>query len=666
MGLLVFFAAVAMLSVLVAGYQDTKTEEYEEVLAECAPGGVLVYGADESAPPLRFVDEDGVYKGVVVDYVGQLSLELGIEISAVPYKWDEAIDALKSGETDRCDMFINSEREKYFVFTDPIYTLRTVMVVRSGLDYTMQDIHSMRVATQKGDYANWYMKMNFPEAELVYVHDVGEGLEMLQAGNVDGVIGDEPVVSYYAGKQGCNDKISTIGTSLYEEPVCLGVPKEKAKLVPVLNQAIKTINEKGQLEKIQQKWFGISTPLITTRSGSAVANLLGIVVAAFGFAVLLVQLNNRSLRRQVNRRTSELAAKNNELQLIFDQMPEGVILADGEGKILNGSYRFFSENLMGQKLEEGIPCSQFLRNFCGNPQCNGFCGDEKVCIIADTMQKEQPVVKKVRTADAIYEIRSVPASFPEDSAGSSAVLLMVRDITLDEASSQKLLQSSKMIAIGQLAGGMAHQIRNPLGIIRTQSFIIRSSHRDDEALQKSLNYVDDSVKRASEIIDNVMNFWRVSDDSQVEVCVRQLLESVVLLQEKEFHSAGISVEIRCDQDLHLVTSEDALKHIFHNLVANSVDAMENGGRLILSAANAGGFVEMICEDTGCGISEKNMRSLFNPFFTTKELGKGTGLGLYIVYSEVEKIGGTIEVTSREGEGTSFLIRIPQGQVKHEQ
>ena len=82
----------------------------------------------------------------------------------------------------------------------------------------------------------------------------------------------------------------------------------------------------------------------------------------------------------------------------------------------------------------------------------------------------------------------------------------------------------------------------------------------------------------------------------------------------------------------------------------------------MKAEKDGGFVALSVEDTGCGISEKNKNHLFNPFFTTKEPGKGTGLGLFIVYSEVEKLGGTIEVTSREGEGTTFLIRVPQGQV----
>ena len=391
-------------------------------------------------------------------------------------------------------------------------------------------------------------------------------------------------------------------------------------------------------------------------------------MAAIGllFIILLAQVNNRSLKKQVNKRTEELEARKNELQLIFDQMPEGIVLVDEEGIIRNGSSHFFRQKIPAEQLYEGIPCRDVMRGCCGNPSCQRCCGEtEGTCIALETLRRKDTIIRKVQMENDIYEVRSVPTSFYEGDTPRQAILMIVRDITLDEANSQQLLQTSKMVAIGQLAAGMAHQIRNPLGIIRTQSFIIRNGRREDEKLQKSLNYIDDSVKQASEIIDNVMNFWRVSDDTQTEFSVRAQLESVVLLQEKEFSNAGITVDICCDPALRLCSSADALKHILHNLVSNAVDAMEGGGRLTLSAVRDGSRVELHCEDTGCGISEKNLQNLFNPFFTTKEPGKGTGLGLFIVYSEVEKVGGTIDVHSKEGEGTRFVIRIPDGQVKHE-
>lgn len=642
--------------------------EREQILETYVPDGVLVYGADDSAPPLRFIDEDGVYKGVVVDYMNQLSLELGIEIATVPYKWENALDALRSGETDLCDMFINQERAKDFVFTDPIYILRTVMVVEAGQDFSLGDIYGMKVATQEGDYANWYMKVYYPSAELVYVHDVGEGLQLLVDGKVDGVIGDEPVVLHYADKLDVEDEIGTIETALYEEGVSLALSKDKEKLLPILNQAIQNINERGQLEKIQQKWFGISAPLIAADSNAGTIKLAIITGIVLLGIILLAQVNNRSLRHQVKKRTEELEARKDELQLIFDQMPEGIVLIDRQGQIRNGSSRFFQEKLPDGGMEGGIPCCDVLRGFCGNGQCNGDMQCED-CIWRETLRRDETLIRKNSTGREVYELRSVPTKYYEKGEPQDAVLLVVRDITLDEANSQQLLQTSKMVAIGQLAAGMAHQIRNPLGIIRTQSYIMRNGHRDDESLKKSLDYVDESVKRASEIIDNVMNFWRVSDDRKTEFSVREQLQSVLLLQEKTLSNAGIEAEIICDDKLRLCCSEDALKHILHNLISNAIDAMEGGGKLTISAVKAADQaadrVEISCEDTGCGISEQNMQNLFNPFFTTKEPGKGTGLGLFIVYSEVEKIGATIEVYSREGEGTRFVIKIPSGQVKHE-
>ncbi len=668
-GLVLLSILLTAVAIGANGLSGREAAEQERVLRTYVPDGVLIYGADDSAPPLRFVDDDGVYKGVVVDYMNQLSLELGIEISTVPYKWENAIEALKYGETDLCDMFANPEREQYFVFTDPIYILRTVIVVEEGRDCGLEDIHTMRVATQEGDYANWYMEEYYPGAELVYVHDVGEGLRLLTEGKVDAAVGDEPVMLYYAREMDVEDEIVTIETALYELPVDLALPKDKAELVPVLNRAIRNINEKGQLEKIQQKWFGISTPLIAADPN---ADLIKVLVAAgigLIFIILLVQVNNRSLKKQVNKRTEELEARKNELQLIFNQMPEGIVLVDDEGIIRNGSSHFFRQRIPAEQIYEGIPCREVMRGFCGNPSCQRFCGEtEGTCIAMETLRRNETVIRKVQMENEIYELRSVPTRFNEGDTPRQAVLMVVRDITLDEANSQQLLQTSKMVAIGQLAAGMAHQIRNPLGIIRTQSFIIRNGRREDDNLQRSLNYIDDSVKRASEIIDNVMNFWRVSDEKQTDFSVREQMESVVLLHEKEFSNAGVSVEICCGEEVRLYSSADALRHILHNLVSNAIDAMDvmdGGGRLTLSALRDGGRVEIRCEDTGCGISEKNLQNLFNPFFTTKEPGKGTGLGLFIVYSEVEKVGGTIDVYSREGEGTRFVIRIPDGQVKHE-
>ena len=243
-----------------------------------------------------------------------------------------------------------------------------------------------------------------------------------------------------------------------------------------------------------------------------------------------------------------------------------------------------------------------------------------------------------------------------------SILVTIRDSTLDEINSKQLLQSSKMVAVGQLAGGMAHQIRNPLSIIRMHTYLLRENQILDEQGNRSLQYIDENVQKAGGIIDNVMNFWHVSGNEMETMNLFCCIENIISLHEISLKNKNIEVETSCKEDLNFVCNQESLKHILENLVSNAIDAMEEGGILLISGEEKELEVIIQCVDNGIGIAEAHMETLFNPFFTTKELGKGTGLGLFIVYSEVEKLSGKIEIDSKEGEGTSFTIILPKREV----
>lgn len=218
-----------------------------------------------------------------------------------------------------------------------------------------------------------------------------------------------------------------------------------------------------------------------------------------------------------------------------------------------------------------------------------------------------------------------------------------------------------MMAVGQLAAGMAHQIRNPLGVIRTHSYILRKGQSLDEKGLKSLDYIDDNVKRAGDIIDNVMNFWRISDSVSTKINVRSFITSIIDLQEDVIKKHHTHVELFCTPDIFLHANQEAMKHILLNIIQNALEAVENkeNGYVKISASYVDGyFVEIRCEDNGTGINSDDMPNLFNPFFTTKPPGKGTGLGLFIAYNEVENLHGELLLDSQIGEGTTFKIRIP--------
>ena len=643
---------------------ERKAAQYSEIIQKYADKGGLIYGADDSAPPLRFVDDDGIYKGVTVDLMSQLSLELGLEIRCVPYRWENALESLKEGKTDMCDMFESEERSQYYVFSNPIYNLRTVMVMSKGDDFTLDDIDHLTIATQKGDYANGYLQEHYPNAKLIFVHDVGAALDELMAERVDAVIGDEPVLLYYADKREIENEITFFGTSLYEEPVVIALNKNEKDLLPVINDAIERINSTDALEKIQQKWFTISTPITFNKEDTLP---IKIVMAGFVLAMViatLIYLNSRRLQKMVEDRTRELNGKNEELQFIFDSMPEGIVLMDSRGNVINGNYSFFEKTDNGK---EDMKCSSFLKNLCNTDGCTGdprACG--KGCIAFECLENEEDITRKIQLGARTFEMKASLTKITDLAGDERAVLIMVRDITLDEINDKKLLQNSKMAAVGQLAAGMAHQIKNPLGVIRTQSYLLRRGKSEDEYVTNSLDYIDDSVKRAASIIDNVMNFWRMSDDTLKEIKVKEFLEALKTLNEGNIRNKDAELNISCSDDLTILSYPESLKHIFHNLISNAIDALGEKGRVDIEVEDEEKAIIVSVSDNGCGIRSEDLPNLYNPFFTTKEPGEGTGLGMFVIYSEVEKIGGSIEVKTEEGKGTSFRVVIPkEGKAENE-
>jgi len=137
-----------------------------------------------------------------------------------------------------------------------------------------------------------------------------------------------------------------------------------------------------------------------------------------------------------------------------------------------------------------------------------------------------------------------------------------------------------------------------------------------------------------------------------------MISKIVEMHNDIINKKSIKVSINSNIDGELQVNSESIEHIILNLISNSIDAMDDGGVLTVSANVDNENIIIECEDSGCGIDEKNLNYIFNPFFTTKELGKGTGLGLFIVFSEVEKLGGRVDVKSKVGEGTTFTVIIP--------
>ncbi len=655
---LILFVTVSLFGTLIGYSIYTAKKETEKItlLQTYCPEGVLLFGGDEDSAPMRFLDADGVYRGFTVDYLTLMSLELGIQINMQHYaKWSDALEACRTGETDLCDIYESPARRKLYALSEPLYTMRAIIAVLDESTWNNRDIHNMKIGALQNDYAVSFLEANFSDADIVPLKNLPEGLALLAENEIDGVIGDEPILMYYINRYGYTAKVRLLDEAIYTENMVLAMPKEKAALLPVINDAIQKVNGGQQLEKIQQKWFGISTSLIVDKRYKWIKWLIsGILITFVGSSALYYY--NQKLRKAVRQRTRQLEQNKNELQLVLQQIPEKVLLLDEQGHIINNTY----SNLQIKELDLSLQEVCFLgaNGLCKNEQCSKIEPEHiDTCILHKLLTDGHIAEKRFTKGNSVYQLTMVKAMInePEDKY---EFLATIRDVTLDEINRKKLLQTSKMAAIGQLAAGMAHQIRNPLGVIRTQNFLLRTA-KTKENFERSLNYIDESAQKISDTIENVLNYWRISGDSVETIELQSFLRALVGVYDAEIKKQNISVVIACEEDFQIRTIRETLNHILSNLISNSIDAMPDGGELILSAAQSKQWISIKCTDTGCGMDKEKKENIFNPFFTTKEPGKGTGLGLFIVYSECEKLGGRVEVESEPQVGTTFTIVIPK-------
>ena len=238
---------------------------------------------------------------------------------------------------------------------------------------------------------------------------------------------------------------------------------------------------------------------------------------------------------------------------------------------------------------------------------------------------------------------------------------------------EKLIQSQKLASIGELSAGIGHEINNPLAIISQetewmQHLLKRIGERDPKEvaeLQDSLKEVLRQVDRCREITQNLLDFARKKEPVFQEVNVNKLIDDLSRLVEKETIQYHIEIRKDFQQDLPLVhTDAPSLRQVVLNLLTNATHAIEKDGRIrIATQRSENGSVDIIVEDTGCGIPKDHIIKIFDPFFTTKPEGKGTGLGLSICHGIVDKLGGRISVSSEVGKGSTFVVTLPINQQK---
>jgi PAS domain S-box-containing protein len=238
-------------------------------------------------------------------------------------------------------------------------------------------------------------------------------------------------------------------------------------------------------------------------------------------------------------------------------------------------------------------------------------------------------------------------------------LFVIDDNTQRVRLEEQLLQTEKLTSLGLLAAGVAHEVNTPLAVISNHIQMLAKQLPPDDPRHKIIDKIVKQTFRASEIVNNLLNFSRTAAAEFSEVNLNSVLEETLTLVTHPFKSSRINVIRTLQTDLPPVLgSMNRLQQVFLNLFMNARDAMPTGGMLEVRTATQNGGVEVEVTDTGAGIPGEFINRIFDPFFTTKASGRGTGLGLSVSYGIIKEHAGKIEVRSTPGKGTSFRLEFP--------
>ena len=254
-------------------------------------------------------------------------------------------------------------------------------------------------------------------------------------------------------------------------------------------------------------------------------------------------------------------------------------------------------------------------------------------------------------------------SFKSPSKVILGYMAFALDITQKKELEAKVLHQDRLASVGMLASGLAHEIGTPLGVVRGRAEFLAMQSRDPE-LTKGLGVITAEIDRISKLIRSLLSVSRSFSDVQVQnISIEDVVSEVMALVGRNLSDDNVDIQIRIPADLKVCADFNRMKQILLNMIMNSIHAIRKsiatvhreGHFLTIEASQRGKKVAIEVTDSGCGISPRDMKKLFQPFFTTKDIGEGTGLGLAIVAQLLREMDGEISVKSIEGKGTVFVV-----------
>ncbi len=345
------------------------------------------------------------------------------------------------------------------------------------------------------------------------------------------------------------------------------------------------------------------------------------------------------------------------LQAIIDEVPEDILLLDRNGKVVDCNRNVLLRRGRPKQELIGRPCWEIQAVSGDTPFCHPETQDCPFHTALRTGHKAESLETRVSKDGRLLYFREYAYPVYDSNRSLTHVMIMRRDITSRTENEKRAQQSEKIGVVERLSAYMAHEIRNPLFAIGGFTNSLLKSPNLTEREREKVRIILEETAKLDRILKEMIGFSRPGADQPGEVNIVKLARDAVNTMRSGFLPAGVEISLATGDDVPRVKAhEDTLKRALMHLVTNAVEAMDVPGLVEVGVAMEGGMVALSVSDVGRGMPKDILEKVFSPFFTTK--GNGYGLGLALMRKAVEDWGGQMEVASREGRGTTVILRLP--------